>query len=101
MTWLKDRIAVALPDATVARTQREHLVAMVNGSAEEVAARCASLVEFVRRDFAAHRRHLLAVNSAHCPSDGENAQWLLLRAAPKSLPGDEPASASTPSALDE
>ena len=89
MSWLNDRIVQLLPDATVARTQREHLVMMINGSAEEAAARCAPLIDVVRRDFTATGRHVLATNSAHCPSDGENAQWLLLRAAPKSSSADD------------
>jgi NO-binding membrane sensor protein with MHYT domain/GGDEF domain-containing protein len=89
MAWLSDRITRSLPDATVARTQPEHLVAIVNGAAEEVAARCAQLIELVRRDFAAQNRFRLVTNSAHCPDDGENAHWLLLRAVPKSSPTDD------------
>ncbi|MFC4821258.1 MHYT domain-containing protein [Dokdonella ginsengisoli] len=86
MTWLKDRIMRSLPDATVARTQPEHLVAMINGHADAVAARCGPLIELVRRDFAVQGRYRLATNRAHCPDDGESPQWLLLRAAPKSVP---------------
>jgi len=85
MSNLRDRIKRSLPDAAIARTQPEHLVAMINGSAEHVAERCAPLIDLVRRGFADQERYRLVTNSAHCPTDGENAQWLLLRAAPKSV----------------
>jgi len=84
MNRLRECIEQALPDAEIARTQPEHLVAMVDGSAPKVAERCAPLIERLRAEFAMGNRYRLATNSSHCPTDGDNAQWLLLRAAPKS-----------------
>jgi len=83
VTWLRDRIQQALPDAEIARTQPEHLVAMIDGSMARVDQRCAALIDTLRDEFAAGRRYRLATNGSHCPTDGDNAQWLLLRAAPK------------------
>ncbi|MFC4820013.1 MHYT domain-containing protein [Dokdonella ginsengisoli] len=88
MTWMRERIAQALPGAIIARTQPEHLVVMLNGRVDDVAQACAPLVDVLRREFAAQGRYQLVTNSAHCPSDGDNAQWLLLRAAPKSAIAD-------------
>ncbi len=79
-----ERINRALPGAVIARTQPEHLVVMVEGSADDVARMTAPLIEKLSGEFAAGGSYRLSVNSAHCPSDGTNAQWLLLRSAPKS-----------------
>jgi NO-binding membrane sensor protein with MHYT domain len=98
MSNLRDRIKRSLPDATIARTQPEHLVVMINGSAEQGAARCAPLIDLVRRDFAGRGRYQLATNSAHCPSDGESAPWLMLRAAPKSVDAEASAPMAPPGA---
>jgi NO-binding membrane sensor protein with MHYT domain len=84
MSALRDRIARSIPDATIARTQPEHLVVMIDGGIDDIARKCAPLIELARHDLAATGRHQLVTNSAHCPSDGDNAQRLLLRAAPKS-----------------
>jgi NO-binding membrane sensor protein with MHYT domain len=88
MIWMRERIAQALPGATIARTQPEHLVVMLDGRVDDVARLCAPLVDVLRREFASQGRYQLVTNSAHCPSDGDNAQWLLLRAAPKSAIAD-------------
>jgi len=90
MSALRDRVARSLPDATIARTQPEHLVVMVDGRVDDVARKCAPLIELVRQDLAANGRYRLVTNSSHCPSDGDNAQRLLLRAAPKSAIVDPP-----------
>ena len=84
MSAVCERIGRALPGATVARTQAEHLVAMVDGRVEDVAQRCTPLIDLLRRDLAMRGEYQLFVNSSHCPTDGDNAQRLLLRAAPKS-----------------
>ena len=96
MAWMHERIAQALPGAVVARTQPEHLVAMIDGRVDEVAQACAPLIEQLRREFAAQARFQLVTHSAHCPSDGDNAQWLLLRAAPKSAIAEHFAPTPTP-----
>jgi hypothetical protein len=83
MSLLCDRILAALPRAIIARTQTEHLVALIDGRMDHVGARCIPLIESLRHDAALKARFKLIVGSAHSPSDGENAQWLLLRAAPK------------------
>ncbi|WP_300619466.1 MHYT domain-containing protein [Dokdonella sp.] len=84
MTSLLERIQRNLPGAVVARTQPEHLVVMVDGRVDDVTKRSSPLIEQFAREFAADGRYRFTTNSAHCPSDGNNAQWLLLRAAPKS-----------------
>ncbi|MCQ4164277.1 MHYT domain-containing protein [Tahibacter harae] len=84
MCLLRDRLQAAFPNADLARTQPEHLVVLLVGSAADVAWRCAPLIESLRRDTALSSRHQLMIGSAHSPTDGENMQWLLLRAAPKS-----------------
>lgn len=95
MSELRDRIARTLPGAVIARTQPEHLVAMIDGRVDEVAQRCAPLIDLLRRDLAVRGRYRLISNSSHCPSDGDNAQWLLLRAAPKSAMAEHFAPAPT------
>ena len=98
MSKLSERISRSLPDAAVARTQPEHLVVLINGAAEQVAARCAPLIDLVRSEFADQGRYRLATNSAHCPTDGESAPWLLLRAAPKSADAEAFAPVTPPGA---
>lgn len=78
-----EHIRHTLPEADIARTRPEHLVVLVDGSSEAAMQRCAAMVATLERELAAHGDHLLSVNSAHCPTDGESAQWLLLRSAPK------------------
>lgn len=82
ITALHNRITRAIPDAVLAQTQAEHLVAMIGGGADHVAQRCAMLIDAARRELSQERYRLLT-NSARYPTDGDNAQWLLLRAAPK------------------
>ena len=77
-----ESILQALPNETLARTRPEHLVLLLDGSKEDAGIRCASLIEKLERDLEL-RNCTLSVNSAHCPDDGDNAQWLLLRASPK------------------
>lgn len=81
---LRDRLQAALPNAPLARTQPEHLVVLLDGRVDDLAVRCAPLIESLRREKALASSHRLFVGSAHCPTDGENTQWLLLRSAPKS-----------------
>ncbi|MBO9661733.1 MHYT domain-containing protein [Dokdonella sp.] len=88
MSWMRERISQALPGVTIARTQPEHLVVMIDGRVDDVTQACAPLITLLRREFAVQNRYQLVTNSAHCPSDGDNAQWLLLRAAPKSAIAD-------------
>src|SRR5690606_25889580 len=85
LAWTLERIQRALPGAAIARTQPEHLVAIVDGRVDDVARRCMPLAEHLGRELTARHRHRLAVNSAHCPGDGDNAQWLLVRSAPKTV----------------
>lgn len=84
MCLLRNRLQAAFPNADLARTQPEHLVVLLDGSATEVAGRCAPLIETLRRDAALSARHQLMIGSAHSPTDGENMQWLLLHATLKS-----------------
>lgn len=84
MQFVAERITVALPDALLARTRPEHLVLLLDGGKDDAMAHCAALIERLERELAMRGNHRLLVNSAHCPSQGDNAQWLLLRASPKS-----------------
>jgi diguanylate cyclase len=84
MSDLGDRIQAAIPRAVIARTQAEHLVAVIDGNMADVSSRCSPFIDNLHRDAALNARYKLVVGSAHSPGDGENAQWLLLRAAPKS-----------------
>lgn len=77
------RVSAEIPEAVLAQTQTEHLVAMIEGSREVVSARCEALFQTLRREMSREGFHL-QMKSAHYPTDGENAHWLLLRSAPKS-----------------
>lgn len=81
---LRDRLQAALPNAPLARTQPEHLVVLLDGRIDDLTARCAPVIDSLRSDKSLTSSHRLIVGSAHYPTDGENAQWLLLRSAPKS-----------------
>lgn len=83
MCRLRDHLQGALPRAFLARTMPEHLIAVIDGRVDQMAELCAPLVETLRRDASLTARHRLVVGSAHYPTDGESAQWLLLRAVPK------------------
>lgn len=87
MQFAAERIAAALPDAVLARTRPEHLVLLLDGGKGDAMRRCAPLIEGLEAQFAARGGHALLVNSVHCPSEGDNAQWLLLRSSPKETSG--------------
>jgi len=85
ITRMQQCIQQALPGATLARTRPEHLVVLLDGSNRDAMYRCAPLFAQIERELAAQGGHVLSVNSAHCPTDGESAQGLLLRSAPKGV----------------
>lgn len=83
MQHAAESISQALPQAVLSRTRPEQLVLLLNGDKESVMRDCTLLIERLERNLASRNQHVLLVNSAHCPSEGDNAQWLLLRASPK------------------
>jgi NO-binding membrane sensor protein with MHYT domain/GGDEF domain-containing protein len=91
MCALRDRLQTSLPDAFLARTTPEHIVAIVDGRFDRAVELCTPLVDALRRDPVLNARHRLMVGSAHCPTDGESAHWLLLRATPKTDSGSSAA----------
>lgn len=85
MRFVAERLARALPDAVLARTRPEQLVLLLDGDKDAAMQTFAGTIRKLEQDLALRRMDaLLSTNSAHCPSDGDNAQWLLLRASPKS-----------------
>lgn len=81
---LAKRIGTVLPNAVLARTRPEHLVALLDGNVDEVNRRLAPLAAMLRNDSALGRHYCLEIGRAHYPVDGGNAQLLLQRSAPKS-----------------
>ncbi len=81
---LSERLQAALPDAFLARPQPEHLVVLLDGGIRDVGQRCMPVLDALRSDPLFGANYRVVVGSAHYPTDGENTQWLLLRAAPKS-----------------
>ena len=85
MKFIAERLARALPDAALARTRPEHLVLLLDGGKDAAMQRCAGIIEKLEHELALRSIDaVVSMNSAHCPSEGDNAQWLLLRSSPKS-----------------
>lgn len=83
MQRVHSRVALAIPDAVLAQTQPEHIVAMIEGNRDATTKRCETLIQGLRRELSMEGFQLYTKTS-HYPADGENAHWLLLRSAPKS-----------------
>lgn len=83
VTQAIEHIRQALPHAELARTRPEHLVLLLDGSSERALQQCSDSFARIEAEVAVHGGHSLSINSSHCPDDGESAQWLLLRSAPK------------------